>query len=155
MSICCSEETHDDGRDRVEHDVLEPRVHVVQDEEREERRGVHCAGLNDEGPALGAAHDVGRTCVFRVRLRDQMRYATSARIYLFCTSQRLDNGEAGGEGYLPVQITFVANVMEKNEVIQWPSCTTKISACGTTLSKEYRMPTPVAVPKCFSREKEE
>lgn len=40
--------THDDGRDRVEHDVLEPRVHVVQDEEREERRGVHCAGLNDE-----------------------------------------------------------------------------------------------------------
>lgn len=42
-------------------------------------------------------------------------------------------------------MTFVANVTEKNAVIQWPSCTTKIDAWGTTLSNEYRMPMPVAM----------
>ena len=35
-----------------------------------------------------------------------------------------------------MQITFVANVMEKNAVIQWLSWTTKMDACGTTLSNE-------------------
>ncbi len=83
------------GRDRVEHDVLEPRVHVVQDEEREERRGVHCAGLNDEDQRWAQRTMSEGHVISCVRLRDQMRYATSARIYLFCTSQRLDNGEAG------------------------------------------------------------
>lgn len=45
---------------------------------------------------------------------------------------------------VPVHMAFVANVMEKKAVIQWFSWTTKIEASGTTLSKEYRMPTPVA-----------
>lgn len=35
-----------------------------------------------------------------------------------------------------MQITFVAKVMEKKAVIQWASWTTKMAACGTTLSNE-------------------
>ena len=40
--------TYNDSRDRVEYDVLEPGVDVVEDEEREERRGVDSPGLDDE-----------------------------------------------------------------------------------------------------------
>ena len=40
--------TYDDVRYGVEDDVLEPRVDVVEDEEREERRGVYRAGLDHD-----------------------------------------------------------------------------------------------------------
>lgn len=43
-------------RHRIKHNVLEPRVHVVQYEQREQHRGVYRARLDDEhhhGPQLG------------------------------------------------------------------------------------------------------
>lgn len=43
-----------------------------------------------------------------------------------------------------MQMIFVARVREKKETIHFCSSSTKISALGTTLAKEYSMPTPEA-----------
>lgn len=70
------------------------------------------------------------------RLIAHTRYATSAARYTEPPSQCGSQAGRARGGDAPVQIAFVANVMEKKAVIQRPRRIANIGALGTTLSKE-------------------